>query len=63
VYLKGDYELMRERLKSRQGHFMSAALLKSQFAALEEPREDAIVIEVDQSPPEIIKEIRNALKI
>ena len=63
VYLKGDYALLRERLKSRHGHFMSAALLKSQFAALEEPRGNAIVIEVDRSPPEIIKEIRHRLKI
>ena len=63
VYLRGEYALLYQRLKSRHGHFMSAALLKSQFAALEEPRGDAVVIEVDQSPPEIITEIRNALKI
>jgi gluconokinase len=63
VYLKGGYAVLRERLKRRHGHFMAAALLKSQFAALEEPQGNAIVVQVDQTPPEIIKEIRDALKL
>jgi gluconate kinase len=34
VYLKGDYDLIRERLAQRQGHFMPPGLLASQFATL-----------------------------
>jgi carbohydrate kinase (thermoresistant glucokinase family) len=48
VYLKGDRELIAARLAARRGHYMPAALLDSQFAALEEPGpdEDAIVLPV-----------------
>ncbi|HEY2572487.1 MAG TPA: gluconokinase, partial [Verrucomicrobiaceae bacterium] len=45
VYLKGSRELIGRRIGARQGHFMPAALLDSQFAALEEPRH-AIVEDV-----------------
>src|SRR5215468_9156235 len=40
VYLEGDRDLIARRLAARNGHFMPAALLDSQFAALEEPRAD-----------------------
>lgn len=40
VYLKGDEELIGERLRARKNHFMNPALLPSQFAALEEPCEN-----------------------
>ncbi|HVZ81706.1 MAG TPA: gluconokinase, GntK/IdnK-type [bacterium] len=36
-YLKGDQELLGERLKGRQGHFASPKLLTGQLADLEEP--------------------------
>lgn len=45
VYLKGSYALIAARLTQRTGHFMSPALLESQFAALEEPQ-DALVVDV-----------------
>jgi gluconokinase len=63
VYLKGDYALLEERMKSRRGHFMKPQLLNSQFASLEEPEGNATVVEVDRSPAEIIKEIRTALNL
>lgn len=63
VYLKGDYGLMEERLKNRRGHFMNPELLNSQFATLEEPQGDAVVIQVDRSPTEIVKQIRSTLKL
>ena len=49
IYLEGSRELIAERLANRRGHFMPAALLDSQFAALEPPRpdENAITISVD----------------
>jgi gluconokinase len=48
VHLKGSFDLIESRLLDRRGHYMPPALLRSQFAALEEPM-DAIVADV--SPP------------
>ena len=45
VYLYGSAKLIRARLESRQHHYMPAALLDSQLAALEPP-ERAIAIDV-----------------
>jgi gluconokinase len=60
VYLKGSYELLRERLHSRKGHYATEQLLTSQFADLEEPA-DAITVDVTPSPKEIVAEIRTKL--
>ena len=54
VYLQGDYDCIRSRIEQRQGHFMKADLLTSQFADLEEPT-NALVIDVSL-PPETIAE-------
>ena len=56
VYLRGTSQLLRQRLNERAGHFMSAAMLESQLAALEEPG-DSLVIDVERSPDEIVREI------
>ena len=50
VYLKGSRSLIAGRVAQRQGHFMPAALLDSQFATLDEPSPDehAIVVDIDQ---------------
>ncbi|AXV74281.1 gluconate kinase [Ralstonia solanacearum] len=45
VYLKGDFELLRNRLAARQDHFFNPMLLRSQFDALEEPA-DAVVVDI-----------------
>src|SRR5690554_3868900 len=37
VHLRGSFELIEGRIRSRQGHFMPAELLRSQFDTLEEP--------------------------
>jgi gluconokinase len=60
VYLKGDYEIIQQRLSQRRGHYMNPDLLGSQFGALEEPEAGAHV-EVSQSPGEIVKHIRGRL--
>jgi len=62
VYLKGSYELLRERLRSRKGHYAGAQILAGQFADLEEPA-DAITIDAAQSPEEIVAEIRKRLAL
>jgi gluconokinase len=55
VFLKGDSDLIAERLRSRKGHFATTELLASQFAILEEPR-DAIVIDVSGPPETVVEE-------
>jgi gluconokinase len=62
VYLRGTPELLRQRLRSRYGHFMTERMLESQLAALEEPQ-DAVVIDVDRPPAEIVAEIRVRLAL
>ncbi|HKU70860.1 MAG TPA: gluconokinase [Burkholderiales bacterium] len=59
VYLKGDEQLIARRIASRKGHFMPAALLGSQFEALEEPGPDErpITVAVDGSPEQIVERI------
>ena len=56
IYLKGSKELIMQRLQSRQDHFMSPALLESQFSTLEEPK-SAIVVPIDDALPQIVIKI------
>lgn len=64
VYLDGSRELIGERLAARRGHFMPAALLDSQFAALEPPGpdENPITVSVDQPLDGIVAQIAAALQ-
>jgi gluconokinase len=62
VYLRGSYELIAERVRARQGHFAGEELLSSQFAALEEPR-DALTIDVNQTPEQIVDEVLRRLHL
>lgn len=62
VYLKGDYDLISQRLKARHDHFMKVKLLASQFEALEEPKE-AISVDAAQSPAAIVGHIRESLNL
>lgn len=60
VHLKGDRELIAERLSLRKDHFMNPKLLESQFAALEEPDADEgkiLVVEIGQAVPRMVEEI------
>lgn len=56
IYLQGDYEQILARIKQRQGHFMSAEMLRSQFKILEEPQAD-LVVNVALSPEAIVEKI------
>jgi gluconokinase len=56
VYLKGFPLLIRARLRQRPSHFMQAAMLATQFDALEEP-DDAVVVDVSTPPPAIVDQI------
>ena len=60
VYLKGSYDVIWQRLQARSGHYMKAAMLASQFAALEEPG-DALTVNVEQSEEQVVEQIWQAL--
>jgi carbohydrate kinase (thermoresistant glucokinase family) len=49
VHLTGAPDLLAERLKTRQGHFMPVSLLRSQLATLEAPTADEQVLTLDIS--------------
>ena len=51
VFLKGDHNLIADRIAHRHGHFMPASLLDSQFEALEAPGASEHAIEIDISQP------------
>ncbi len=56
IYLKGSFQLIQQRLKQRQNHYMSQNLLQSQFDILEEP-EDAICVDISQPMDAIAQQI------
>ncbi|HYD48510.1 MAG TPA: gluconokinase [Terriglobales bacterium] len=60
IYLRGDYELIRDRLEQRHRHFMNPALLRSQFETLEEPQ-GVVTVDIDATPDEIVTSIRTQL--
>jgi gluconokinase len=59
VYLRLNQESARRRIRGRRGHSFPATLLDSQFATLEEPRDEVGVLEVDSERPieEIVEEV------
>ena len=56
ILLQGSFEMIQERMKARKEHFMPASLLQSQFDTLETP-DDAIVMDIKNSPEEIVADI------
>ncbi|VVT30749.1 Gluconokinase [Rhizobium sp. EC-SD404] len=54
--LVGSMEMLRQRLETRQGHFIKAGLLASQLGTLEVPgpEEGATVIDIDQPVAAIV---------
>jgi gluconokinase len=62
VYLKGSYDLIAERLRSRHGHFADEHILAGQFADLEEPA-DAITVDIHPLPEAIVDEIFRRLEL
>jgi gluconokinase len=63
VYLKGTPELLKERIKTRKGHFFDPALLQSQLDTLEPPGPDeAIEANIAMSPEEIVEMVLREVK-
>jgi gluconokinase len=69
VYLRGTYEFIAARLAQRHGHFAGVSILKSQFEALEEPRDAAVTVELESPTTgarpveEIVSEIMTRLRL
>jgi gluconokinase len=63
VHLSGDFDLIAARLRARRGHYMNPDLLRSQFETLEPPDGDALVVDVQATPPEIVRTIRESLRL
>ena len=61
IHLDGTPEVIAERM-GRRKHFMPPALLESQFADLEPPK-DAIRASIDQTVPEMLKDILQQIEI
>lgn len=59
VHLAGDAALLNARLNLRPGHFMKPAMLQSQLATLEPPK-DALTVDIAQPPDAIVAQIRRA---
>ncbi len=64
VHLAGDKPLIAARMAARKGHFMPTALLDSQFATLEPPRDDEnpIIVDIGPDAEEIVAELEKRLK-
>lgn len=61
VYLNGSEALIQARLRHREGHYMKADMLASQFEALEHPS-DAIVLDISRSPRALVEQVIAALR-
>jgi gluconokinase len=61
VYLKGSYDLIWSRMKTRTDHFMKAGMLHSQFEALEEPS-DALTLDITLSVEEILELVMKQIR-
>jgi len=62
VYLKGDKNILLDRMKMRENHFFSAKLLESQFKVLEEPL-GVITVHISKAPEEICSVIMDKLQL
>ncbi len=60
VYIKSSFDLLQKRLQQRQNHFMAQTLLKSQFEALEEPK-NSITIDANQPAIVSVQQIKEGL--
>ena len=61
VYLAVPTAVLRNRLEHREHHYMPAALLPSQLAALEPPAGSGLIVDGTLPPAEIVRTVRAAL--
>lgn len=56
VFLSGDFETVMARVGGRKGHYMKSDMVRSQFEALEPPK-DALTLDIKLTPEEIVQTI------
>lgn len=61
VFLQIDFETVHARVSHRAGHFMKADLVRSQFEALEPPR-NAVTVDASQPPAAVLQQILAAVQ-
>lgn len=62
VHLKGSFELILKRLKSRNHVYMNNSLLQSQLDTLEEP-DDGLTVDISPAPETTVKNIVELLAV
>jgi carbohydrate kinase (thermoresistant glucokinase family) len=60
ILLEGPADLLLQRLRGRQGHFMPETLLPSQLQTLEPP-DNALRFSIEKTPEQIVEEILSML--
>jgi carbohydrate kinase (thermoresistant glucokinase family) len=60
VFLKGDYDLILNRMQNRSNHYMDPKMLKSQFDALEEPK-NAVIVNIKDSTEFIVQKLKELI--
>ena len=56
IHIQGTFDEIHERMEAREGHYMKAGMLRSQFEALEPP-EDVPVYDATMTPEQIKAEV------
>ncbi|XP_047238350.1 probable gluconokinase isoform X1 [Girardinichthys multiradiatus] len=64
LYLLGDYDLIHQRMVARQGHYMKADMLRSQFDILEPPsdEENVLTLDIRRSLGEMVLEVEKHIE-
>jgi gluconokinase len=61
IFLRGSRELIAARLRQRTHHFAGESILDDQFAVLEEPQKTDLVVDIHETPEQIVDEILQKL--
>lgn len=63
LFLHGDYDLLKQRMVARKGHYMKADLLRSQFDVLEHPSDEENVLPLDirRDIPDMVTDVERHL--
>ncbi|MDG2955591.1 gluconokinase [Bisgaard Taxon 10/6] len=65
IFLRGDFDLVLKRMQQREGHYMKAEMLRSQFDTLEVPQADetdVYPIDIDATFEEVVERCVQVIK-
>ncbi|MDG2943942.1 gluconokinase [Exercitatus varius] len=65
IFLRGDFDLVLKRMQQREGHYMKAEMLRSQFDTLEVPQADetdVYPIDIDATFGEVVERCVQVIK-